>query len=212
MSRPVVAVRWSVLTTLAAATVAALVTLPVGGATAAARPVTATPVATPAPPASIPVPTPPVPSGSASAGSPASTTSFPPPPPSWSMSPCVPSNGTVRSVTNTSINFEIPGSVCYPQAIFNVTVYRSAADAATYTNAVARGMGTRLVPNFAVSGLSPATAYWYRFDGAPVAGPVYTSSSSASASPSNPAPSDPPPPVCSAASRTRSTRIRRPSP
>jgi mannan endo-1,4-beta-mannosidase len=79
---------------------------------------------------------------------------------------------------------------------------------------VASGTGTRMDAYFAVNGLSPATAYWYRFDGAVVAGPVYTSSSSASVSPSNPAPSDPvpsdpapsdpAPPVCTAAYRVLS--------
>jgi hypothetical protein len=106
-------------------------------------------------------------------------------------------------VTGTSIIFNLPASSCYPQAIFNVTVYRSAADAAAYTNPVSRGTGTRMDAYFAVSGLSPATPYWYRFDGAVVAGPVYTSLSSASVSPSNP-PSDPPPPPCTAGYRVLS--------
>lgn len=189
MSGRHVPLRWSAATAAATALLGAvLVSLPPGGAAAAGpvvRSAATTPAATPAPPVSPATPSPTPSRPWPSTDSPPHTGITDPPP---STPPCVPPNGTVRWVSRSSIAFDIPGSSCYPQAIFNVTLYLSAEDAAAYRNPAARGSGDRTRPYFEVHGLTPTTAYWYRFDGAVVAGPVRTTSSTVSASPSGPTP------------------------
>jgi hypothetical protein len=88
-------------------------------------------------------------------------------------STCVGSNGTVSSVTGSSITFQIPTSTCIPQAIFTARVYSDSAG----TVLAGTGSGTRDQPSFVVGGLSPNTQYWYQFDLAPLVGPVRTSTS-----------------------------------
>lgn len=165
-----------------AAAVAVAAFVPVGGALAA-EPGSRVPASPP-----VPSPLRVVPASPAVPGSPAVTGTMPSPPPgaSASSTPCVQQNGGVRHVSPTTLTFTIPGFACYPQAIFTVYVYASAADGAS-GNVAGRGTGGRDTGVVVVSGLDPATAYWYRFSGAVLAGPVSTSSS-ASATPSTAAP------------------------
>jgi Cellulose binding domain len=101
--------------------------------------------------------------------------------PTWTPSPttttCTAVNGTVETVTATSITFRLPGSTCVPQAIFYVSLFTSEAAARANTPVAASGLGSRQDGRITVTGLSPDTAYWFRFQmpaPAPVAGPVRT--------------------------------------
>jgi cellulase/cellobiase CelA1 len=90
---------------------------------------------------------------------------------------CSASNGSVLWRTTTSIAFSIPGSTCVPQAIFFVSLFTTEADARANTPVAASGTGSRESGSVVVIGLTPGTAYWYRFQmpaPAPVAGPVLT--------------------------------------
>lgn len=130
-------------------------------------------------------------------------------PPSPTTSTCVAANGTVSGVTSTSITFALPGSTCVPQAIFFVSLFTSEAAAGANAPVAASGTGSRQSGSVVVTGLSPGTAYWYRFQGpgpAPVAGPVTTlplSSPSPSTGGTPTATTEPPAPACSAAFEVR---------
>ena len=101
----------------------------------------------------------------------------PPPTTTPTTKSCTAFNGTVSAVTATSITFRIPSSTCVPQAIFYVSLFTSEATAHANTPVAASGNGSREQGSIRVTGLTPNTRYWYRFQmpaPAPVAGPVLT--------------------------------------
>lgn len=95
-------------------------------------------------------------------------------------STCVPGNGPVEEIGTTYLRFRISGNTCVPQAIFFTDVYQQAPDGSWVR--VASGIGQRDGSgggSVLVTGLTPATTYWYAFRdprgvSAPRTGPVTT--------------------------------------
>jgi cellulase/cellobiase CelA1 len=106
---------------------------------------------------------------------------------------CVPENGGVLEIGPTFLRFRIPSRVCVPQAIFFVDVLQPAPDGSW--TVVASGSAQRDASgggSVPVTGLTPATTYWYAFRdprgvSAPRTGPVTTLALTSTSTTSTPA-------------------------
>jgi hypothetical protein len=91
--------------------------------------------------------------------------------PTTTTTTCAFQTYSLNSQTSTSLTWNIPGSTCIPQAIFQVQVY----DAASGGNLVGTATGQRPQTTITVSGLKPNTDYWAVFDSSVTGGPYRTS-------------------------------------